>query len=70
MTWAERVASDESLRAFVDAEVARAHVELAALKVEHERLQRLTTWQAKRISELEAVVGSRERQRALKGSAA
>lgn len=33
-SWAERLATDDSLRRFVDAEVARAHVELQALRVD------------------------------------
>lgn len=47
-TWAERAAVDPSLRAFVDGEIGRAHVELQALRVEHERDQEaIKTLQAK-----------------------
>jgi hypothetical protein len=34
MTWAERMATDPSLRAFVEAEIARAQVRLQSLEVE------------------------------------
>jgi hypothetical protein len=34
MTWAERMATDASLRAFVEAEIARAQVRLQSLEVE------------------------------------
>jgi hypothetical protein len=34
MTWAERMLSDPSLRAFVEAEIARAQVRLQSLEVE------------------------------------
>jgi hypothetical protein len=41
MTWAERADSDPTLRAFIDAKIARAHVDLQVLRVEHERDQRV-----------------------------
>jgi septal ring factor EnvC (AmiA/AmiB activator) len=34
MTWAERMTADHSLRAFVEAEIARAQVRLQSLEVE------------------------------------
>lgn len=36
MSWLERIEADSSLREFVDAEVARAGIEIRALKVEVE----------------------------------
>jgi hypothetical protein len=56
LTWGERAVLDESLAAWRDAEVARAHVELQALRIEYEhggaviaRLQRkLATLRADR----------------------
>lgn len=39
LTWAERAAADPSLRAFVDAEIVRAGIDVQAARVEHERDQ-------------------------------
>ena len=41
LTWAERAEADPTLRAFVDGEIAQAHVELQLLRVECARQQRL-----------------------------
>lgn len=60
MTWAERAQSDPSLRAFVDAEVARAFVELQAMRVE-------VAHQAEVIAGLQAQVAELSERKRLRG---
>jgi hypothetical protein len=40
ITWAERLEQDPSLRAFVEAEIARAGIDLQVLRIEAGRWQR------------------------------
>jgi len=35
LSWSERAATDPTLQAFLDAEIAKAHVELQTLRVEY-----------------------------------
>jgi hypothetical protein len=55
-SWAEMARDDKALRAFVDAEIARAHVRLHALIVENEHQRMVIDDQKRRIAELEAAV--------------
>lgn len=52
MTWAERLVADVSLRAFVDAQIGQAAVELAALKVEVAHLQNVIQAQRQELEQL------------------
>ncbi len=45
---------DPALRAFIDAEIARAHVRLQSLEVENEHQRMVIDDQKRRIGELEA----------------
>lgn len=58
-TFAEQLRLDPAFRAFVDAQIGHAGVELAALRVEHERDQRLLRAQAEQIKRLEAQLRKR-----------
>lgn len=53
VTYLERAANDQELRAFVAAEITRAGVDCSALRAENEKLQRTVRAQALRLSELE-----------------
>lgn len=62
MTWAERMQTDQTLRDFVDAEIARAHVELQALRAEHQRDRDTIEAQEREIKDLRARVAKTERR--------
>jgi hypothetical protein len=55
-SYAEQVKYNPALAAFVQAEIARAGVELAALKVEAEHAQAVIAQQAATIRQLEAAL--------------
>jgi tRNA U34 5-methylaminomethyl-2-thiouridine-forming methyltransferase MnmC len=54
ISYAEQARTDPALAAFIAAEVARAGVELAALKVEHVHQREVIADLKRRIKELEA----------------
>jgi hypothetical protein len=59
-SWGEKARHDPALRAFIDGEIGRAVVELAALKVEHERgLQFIASLTQER-DELRAELGKKK----------
>jgi hypothetical protein len=60
-SWAEMARNDKALKAFVEAEVARACVRLASLLVENDHQRMVIDDQKRRIAELEA--GLRDKSR-------
>lgn len=51
-SWSERAAQDPSLRAFIDQEVARAHIELVSLRVEAAHFKKVAQEQQQRADRL------------------
>ena len=53
-SFAEQALHNPALRAFIDGEIARAHIDLHALRVENEHQRVVIAHQKDRIAELEA----------------
>lgn len=51
-SWSERYLTDETLRAFVDARIIQAGIDVQAAQVEHERDQDVIKAQRRRIEDL------------------
>ena len=62
-SYLEQMQTDPALRAFVQAEIARAVVDLAAFRVEHERDQQIIQAQKQEIGELRALLDMKEKSR-------
>lgn len=54
MTWAEQAMHDRALRCFIDAEIARAGIEVHTAKVEREHDATVIAELKRRVAELEA----------------
>jgi cell division protein FtsB len=52
-SWAEQMKLDIGLRTFVEAEIARAHVDLCALRAENERLRTMNQALDQKVKSLE-----------------
>jgi hypothetical protein len=63
MTWAERMATDPSLRAFVEAEIARAQVRLQSLEVEVAHKDQVIQQLLSEKKELEQVIKGKAKSR-------
>jgi hypothetical protein len=56
-SWAEQLKLDAALRAFVEAEINRAHVDLQALRAENERLRSMNLALDQKVKALERKSG-------------
>jgi septal ring factor EnvC (AmiA/AmiB activator) len=63
MTWAERMTADHSLRAFVEAEIARAQVRLQSLEVEVAHKDQVIQQLLSEKKELEQVIKGKAKSR-------
>jgi septal ring factor EnvC (AmiA/AmiB activator) len=63
MTWAERLKADPSLRAFVEAEIARAQVRLQSLEVEVAHKDQVIQQLLSEKKELEQVIKGKAKSR-------
>jgi hypothetical protein len=60
LSWAERLDLDTGLRAFVEAEIARAKVDVSALRCENERLCEANNALTVKVRMLESALATRQ----------